>query len=452
MRGEWRLTTAGLSHPLTARRPGGRGRSAGPRGMKRTFSAILVAALSGTLAAPPALSQATFSPTTSDASSAFEAQLSLDIGSVGLAGDRPQSRSDVLFDLDAELKLETFTMSGRRWGFVLGGRVERDSGRRAWGGQVGNCPAGSADCATVLVGGTARAVRAASSGFQSAATDVDDGTRTALQSGYGFVDIGWGELRMGYGAGAAELDPASGPTAFRLSRADGGRVDLTGLSGARTRNLSSAVSPKLVYRSIAVGQSSSIGSLRIALSFTPRVRDCGVDACAWQAGPAGLISPVFDDVWELGGRYEISRGDNEFAFSLGLSEGAEANGLAGFAGISTRDAGFRWTHGAFSAGARWLRSNNGVDGDGAYEAWSVSAAIEQGAWLTALELARFSDDLVHVDGQTVQLSASRLVGEHWVVGGGLQASTRDDPVIGPFGRAQNRLNGSAAFIELGWQF
>ncbi|WP_339746297.1 hypothetical protein [uncultured Maricaulis sp.] len=357
-----------------------------------------------------------------------------------------------MFDVDAELKLETFTASGQRWGFVLGGRLERDSGRRAWGGRVGNCPAGSGDCATILVDGTPRGVRAASSGFQSAVTEADEGTRIALQSGYGYLDIGWGELRMGYGAGAADLDPASGPTAFRLSRADGGRVDLTGLSGARTRNLTSGVSPKLVYRSIAVGQSSSIGSLRIALSFTPRVRDCGVDACAWRAGPAGLLSPVSDDVWEFGGRYEIRRGEHEFAASLGLSEGAEATGLAGFAGISTRDVGLRWTHGGLSAGARWLRSNNGVASDGAYEAWSVSAALEQGPWLTALELARFSDDLVHVDGQTVQLSASRLVGEHWVVGGGIQAASRDDPVTGPLGRSETRLNGSAIFLELGWQF
>lgn len=451
-KGWWRLTTACLSHPLTARRPGGRGRTAGPRGMKRTFSAILFAALSGLLAGPPAFSQSAQSQSTFDALDADLPELRIDLGAVWLAGSDAAPSNGFLYDIDAELVIETFTDAGRRWGIVLGGRVEHDTGRRGWGGPVGDCPPGTADCAQVMVDGTVRAVRAGSSGFQSAVSEPGDGTRIAVQSGYGFLDIGWGELRAGYGAGAADLDPERGPTAFRLSRADGGRVDLTGLSGARTRNLSSGSAPKIVFRSIAIGQSSSVGSVRIASSFTPRVRDCGVDHCAWGAGPAGLVSPVFDNVWEMGVRYEILRGENEFAFSLGLSEGAETSGVSGFAGLSTQDAGFRWTRGPVSAGARWLLSNNGLAADGAYQAWSVSAAYEQGAWLTALELARFSDDLVHVDGQTLQLSASRLIGERWVFGGGIQSASRDEPVITPSGRRQNRLSGIAIFAELGWQF
>ncbi|WP_417495043.1 hypothetical protein [Maricaulis sp.] len=415
--------------------------------MKRTSSAIIVAALSGALAGPPAFSQSILNSTDGG-----QAEVRIDIGAVWLAGNDAAPSGEFLYDIDAELAFESFTDSGRRWGFVLGGRVEQDSGRRGWGGRVGHCPAGSVDCASALVEGSGRAVRAGVSGFQSGVSESGGGVRLALQSGYGFLDIGWGEVRVGYGAGAADLDPERGPSAFRLSRADGGRVDLTGLSGARTRNLSSGNAFKLVYRSIAIGQSSSVGSLRIASSFTPRIRDCGVDHCAWQAGPAGLVSPVFDNVWEFGARYEILRGENEFAFSLGFSDGAEATGIAGFTGVRTQDAGFHWSRGPVSAGARWLRSNNGIAADGAYEAWSVSAAYEYGAWLTAFELARFSDDLVHVDGQTLQLSASRLIGERWVLGGGIQAASRDEPVATPLGRAQIELSGTAVFAELGWQF
>lgn len=446
-KGLWRLTRACQSHPLTTRRPGGRGRTAGPRGMKRTSSAILVAALSGILAGPPALSQTTIGATDGD-----QPELRIDVGAVWLSGSDAAASSEILYDIDAELEFESFTDSGRRWGFVLGARIERDSGRRAWGGRVGDCPAGLGDCASTLVDGSVRPVRSTASGFQSAVPGYGDGTRIALQSGYGFLDIGWGEVRAGYGPGAADLDAARGPSAFRLSRADSGRVDLTGLSGARTRNLSSGNAFKLVYRSIAIGQSSSVGSLRIASSFTPRIRDCGVDHCAWQAGPAGSVSPVFDNVWEFGARYEILRGENEFAFSLGLSEGAEASGISGFTGLSTQDAGFHWSRGSFSAGARWLQSNNGIGSDGGYEAWSVSVAMEQGSWLTALELAQFSDDLVHVDGRTVQLSASRLIGERWVLGGGIQAARREEPVVTLSGREQIELTATAIFVELGWQF
>lgn len=416
--------------------------------MKRTFSAIIIAALSGTFAGPPAFSQ-----TSSDQTYAgFEPQLRLDIGSVVLVGQDSSADGDVLFDLDAELELENFTAAGRRWGFVVGGRIEHDPGRRAWGGQAGDCAPGTADCASLSVAGISRPVRGATSGFQSAVAERSDSIRLALQSAYGFLDIGWGELRLGYGAGAADLDAEQGPSAFRLSRADGGRVDLTGLSGARTRNLSSGTSPKLVFRSIALGQTSSIGALRASASFTPEVRDCGVDHCAWGDGPGGLLGPAFENVWEVGARYEIRRGEHEIAVSLGFSEGGDATGYPGFTGISSRDAGISWTRGDFSAGARWFRSNNGIAANGDYEAWSVSAGLERGPWLTTLEWARFSDDLVHVDGETVQLSASRLIGEHWVLGGGIQAASRDDPVVRPSGREDIRLRGEAVFAELGWQF
>ena len=376
----------------------------------------------------------------------------LDIASVLLAGAAGEAGDGLLFDLDAELAFESFTSSGRRWGFVAGGRAERDGSRTAWGGLAGDCPAAFGDCASIMVGGQLHPVRAPVSGFQSVATERDDALRLALTSAYAFVDLGWGEVRLGYGPGAADLDPEQGPTAFRLSRADGGRVDLTGLSGARTRNLSSGRSPKLVFRSITLGQTSTIGAFRVSSSFTPAVRDCGVDHCARDNGPAGLLVPEFDNVWEIAGRYEIRRGDHEYAFSLGASQGDAASNIAGFAGISTRDAGFSWTHGALSAGARWLRSNNGVDGDGSYEAWSASIGLESGPWLTTLEAARFSDDLAHVDGQTWQLSTSRLVGDHWIVGGGVQHADRHDPFATSTGRRQIRLDGSAVFLELGWQF
>jgi hypothetical protein len=423
----------------------------------RTISAIIIAALSGALAVPPAFGQIGIVPGRDVAPpnpyfDSVETTFRLDAGLVAIPDPGENLENQLLFDVSAGVELEVLTENGRRWGVVGALRAERDSGRRGWGGRIGNCPPGTGDCATVLVAGVAHAVRNPVSGFHTSGAGGADDTRLAVEEAYGFVHTGWGELRLGYGAGAADIDAERGPTAFRLSRADGGRVDLTGLSGARTTNMTSGRSPKIMFRSIQLGQVSSVGVGRVTVSYTPAVRECGVDVCASEYGPAGLLSPVFDDVVELGGRYEIHRGEHEFAASVGYALGQDATDRAGFDHIRTVDFGLSWRRGDWRAGARWLRSNSGATGDGDYEAWSISGGYEIGDWLAALEFAVFSDDLVHVDGRSAQLSASKLLGDRWVVGGGLQAAEREDPVISLGGRRRVLLENTQLFVELGWQF
>ena len=69
-----------------------------------------------------------------------------------------------------------------------------------------------------------------------------------------------------------------------------------------------------------------------------------------------------------------------------------------------------------------------------------------------LEYAGFSDNSVHVDGDSWQLGGSRLIGERWVAGFGVLAQTRDAPEITPTGRRQNSQDGVTGFLEFGWQF
>lgn len=407
---------------------------------------MTIAALSGALTGPPAFAFQ------SDLEDSTTVELRLDAGMVLAAGSSRIDDPALLFDIDAGLDVEALTDSGRRWGFVLGGRVEQDSGRRAWGGLAGNCPAGTGDCASVSENALALPVESPVSGFYTSGPAQDDDLRAALQDAHLFVHTGWGEWRVGYGAGAGQLDAAAGPTAFRLSRADNGRVDLTGLSGARTWNYASGWSPKLVFRSIQLGQVSTVGLFRVSASYTPSVRDCGVDACAREYGAAGRVSPVSDSVLELAGRYDVRRGEHDFAVSFSVSRGDDATGRPEFAGIETQTLGLSWQSGAWRAGVRLLDSNSGAAADAGYSARSVSLGYEMGDWLTTLEWAGFSDDLAHVDGSNWQISASKLVGEHWVIGGGLQSGQRQNPVILQTGRRQIEDEAMAAFIELGWRF
>ncbi|WP_203291081.1 porin [Maricaulis parjimensis] len=407
--------------------------------MKRTFGAISIAALSGAIAGPPAFPQDAFSDPYSD----FETEstrLDIQAGTVLRAGD---GASDILFDLDGDVTFERFNEAGRRSGLVLGGRVQSENGHRGFGGLAGNCPPGQGDCA---------GLQGPASGLRTAGAPEGDDTRGVLDTAYIFHETGWGELRIGRTEGAARQDHTGGPRAFRLSRADGGRVDTGGLQGARTENFSSGQDAKILFRSIALGQETSVGTLRASASWTPSVRMCGLDHCAREYGLAGLVSPVFDDVLELGVHYALRRGDHEFEASLGLSHGDDATGLPGFDGLRAYDLGVRWAHGAWSAGARAFVSDNGLSQEAGYRAWSASAGYESGDWLWTLEYAGFSDDAVHVDGTSWQAGGSRLLGERWIAGFGVQAQERQEPVWTPAGRQKSNTDSLTAFLELGWQF
>ena len=420
--------------------------------MIRTFSALTIAALSVALTGPSATAQS------NESSSAFRTfentnfEFQLDIGSVIAAGSNRDVDQKLLFDMQAGFEIETLTDAGRRWGVVATARVERDSGRRAWGGRIGDCPQEQSVCASHFDGVSSRPILAPVSGLFTVGPDRSDGTRLALEAGYAYVHTGWGEFRFGYGSGAADTDTESGPSAFRLTRADGGRVDLTGLSYARTRNLTSGFSPKLVFRSIQLGQVSSIGVGRVSVSYTPEVRDCGVDFCAREYGPSGLLSPLSDSVWEVSARYEVHREEHEIAISIGFSDSEDATGRSGFEGVEVQNIGISWANGPWSAGANWLRSNNGISWQNGYQAWSVSTGYEKGPWITVLEYAQFQDDLVHAEGGTTQISASRLMGDRWILGGGLQWADLDEPVLIGSNRVTLNRDASSAFFELGWQF
>jgi hypothetical protein len=407
--------------------------------MKRTSSAIFIAALSGAIAGPPAfLSSQAFAD--DDVFGAPEVRLSFDAGAVLSAGDRD---TELLFDLEGDLTLETFTQAGRPYGLVVGGRAQRDRGTRPFGGLAGQCPPGLGDCASL---------EGPVSGLRAHGAPGETGVRAELDAAYVFYDTGWGEIRLGRGDGAARLDDVSGPTAFRLTRADGGRVATSGLAGANTVNHAASQDAKLVFRSIALGQEISVGTLRASVSWTPSVRHCGVDACAREYGPAGLVSPVTDNVLEVGVHYAIRRGDHVVDVSASLSDGEDATGHAGFEGLQTRTVGLRWENGAWSAGGRYLSSNNGVSADAGYTAWSASAGYETGPWLLTLEYAGFNDSALHVSGESWQFGGSRLIGERWIAGLGLQSASRSEPELTVTGRRQVDRDSVNAFAELGWQF
>ena len=422
--------------------------------MKRTTSAILFAALSGTLAGPPASAQDAdfpdYDPFAADDVSVVSWRA--DIGLVLLAGDMPDGDAEVLADIELGFDFETFTEAGRRWGFVLTGHAERDLTGNSHGGRVGDCPPGTGDCAAAGPNGSPMTPIAPGSGLFSGGSGSSDRVRAMISDAYLFADTGWGELRLGYGSGAARLDPVGGPAAARLVRADGGHLQAGGRTAIRTETPFSGHDPKLVFRSIALGQETSVGTIRVAASYTPEVSQCGVDYCPRRTGETGQVSAISTDVAELSVTYNLRRGEHQWAFSAATSKADGVDGVVGFEPISSLDAGLSWCWNDWLAGGRWQRSNNGVAADGDLETWSASIGLEQGDWLTAVEYAAFSDDFIHADGETWQAAASRLVGESGLVAFGIQSVTTQEPFIRASGRTRQSDRSTTAFVELGWRY
>ena len=420
---------------------GGTGPIGGAASAMRTLSAISIAAVSAALAAPPAIPQ--FQGFDADFS-AVETEFSAAVDLVAAVGDEVDET--LLGDVDLRLDIETITDDGLRWGAVIGFRAQQDGGRRALGARTGDCPAGAADCASL--GGIA--ARGLTGGFYTEGAQEDIGPRAGLETGYLYARSGLGELRLGYGPGAAALDGEAAESAFRLTRADGALVDPTGLAGARTLNAASGFAPKLFLRSAAFGQTSTIGTVRAAFSWTPEAEGCGVDVCIHEPTPGGPIAPQLGAVYELAAEYEISRGLNVFTLNFGAARGDVAS-LAGADDLEANNASLSWRREAWAGRLAWLRSNNGVlDGD--YEAFSASLSYELGDWPTAFEAARYSDDFAHVDGTGFQLGASRLLGEAWILGGGLRYDERESPALTGLGRRSESDEAASAFLELGWRF
>ncbi len=335
---------------------------------------------------------------------------------VALSGEDDDARR--VLDIALRGRAEAFTDTGLRYGAQVELGVRRDPGReglsRAVAGLAG--PGGAV------------------SGLPADPARLDD-MRAGVETASVFVKGPWGEVRAGRGEGAAALEAAALPGAFRVMRADDARADLSGLAVARTRDTLSGRAAKLTVRS------ARLFGVRASASYTPDADDCSLDSC-----PDGAVSA--EGVVEAGLSFDhASRDAGRWSVSLGAALG-EADPAPGLPVGRAEDphalsARLAWRRGDLSLGAGWLRSNDGFD-DGRYEAWSASAALERGDWLFAAEASRAEIEPVSIEVRAVQLGASRLLPGGAVAGIGWTRLEEDTP-----GGSQET---SFLFLEAGLRF
>ncbi len=312
------------------------------------------------------------------------------------AAERAGQPRHVFFDAGARIEAERFLENGWRIGFESGYRGRRDDGRRGVGlsGQAGGA-------------------------FSGRAFDPDDpsGARGDLETAALFLRTGWGELRAGRDEGAAAREAAQPLLPLRLHRLDLLRLDPSGRNLVRTRNTLTGRAAKLTV------SSRRFFGVRASASWTPEPDDCGLDACP----PRSLdlengveLGASFDHVFRGSGLAVLA--SVEAASAQRGPDAAVTPGLEGEDpwALSGR---FAVSRGGWSAGVSALETNDGF-ASGGYAAIAGFLAYERGDWLAALEAGDAASDLSGEDGRRVQASASRLIGDHWVAGGGLAWSRR----------------------------
>ncbi|MEE2565357.1 porin [Hyphobacterium marinum] len=415
--------------------------------------AIYSGAVIAMLAATPAHSQSDNSTTNSARLGAFELESDFDAGLVAAAGDSFGRFSGLFADLDARIQAEAITDAGVRWGAVVRLRAQADHGRNGFDGQAGSCLATGpgSDCH----GFGARSL--ATGRYNSVETGSPDRIQAAAEAAYGYVRFGWGEIRAGRTQGAAALDQPLPPSAFRLVNAGGGPIDPTGLEAGLARNSLSGFSTRVLVRS------ERVLGLRAALSYTGQSEGCGVDYCVHETTdgtvtpPVGAPVPVrlqgntlnsvieagvsFDHTFRDAGRVELGAG-------LLLAEPDRA--APGSDDVRSWSVSGRWTFEDWSAGFSHLdvRQTAGQ----AYQATAAAISLDRGDWRFAAEGALSSDDFLHEESRLVQIGASRLVGDHALIGAGVRTIDTDGALSTAGGRVQVRRSATSFFVELGVRY
>jgi hypothetical protein len=382
----------------------------------RFAAACSAAALLGMTAHAPAAAAA-------DLPGGLQAKAEADMDLV-LAPDSAAARSGPYGALTLRWRADAVRASGLRWGIDVAADAVTGDGRRGLARLLDDCPA----CPQALDG---RALAGLVTGLSGETGGAPSRGEAGLSEASLWMQSGFVRLRAGIADGAAGQERPDLPGALRTLRADGGLIDPTGLALIDTGLSLAGPAPGVSI------QSRRLIGLRATASYTP---DAGWRSVgrARAAGP-DLAHIDVRDVWALAASFD--RRSPQSGVRWRAYAGAETGRAAGPDAALMRDpwlvsARVARSAGDVSLGAAWLKTNDGLPGAD-YEAVSASASLERGDWLFSAEAGAARAGLAQRDGRTLQLSASRLIGDHAVIG--LAASLGQETGPGVQDRRRARL-------------
>lgn len=348
-----------------------------------------------------------------------------------------------LFDGSVVVTQTTDFSNGLRMEWRGEVRLQKDADSRpAFAGVLGNCPGGTAGCATV--GGTLSPVSAAT-GIAASGGPVNEEGFAAIEGASMALSGSWGEGIVGLDAGAAARLDARAPAVLQSVSAFSSGLDPSGLVTARARNDVTGSSFKATY------MSPRWLGFRLGASWTPEANHRSADFDPRLDGP-GLAGAELQNVFEgaLSFARQFREADLRVRAAVTGVVAERGSAYAQFGDYEAWGAGLELEKAGWTGGVRWLTSNNAwAAGNGDYEAVEAGLKREAGPWTFGLEAGWAQDDLLKTEGLSGLVAVRRSFGEHVDVGLGYLHAEADLPqAAGGFGLIEARNSGLIAELSV----
>ncbi|MEM6414621.1 MAG: porin [Pseudomonadota bacterium] len=291
-----------------------------------------------------------------------------------------------------------------------------------------------------------------------------------LQGAYAFARGGFGRFSIGREQGVARSLAVTAPTIFQSFNVNDWRTDLSGLNDIHTVNDFSGYATKFSYMPPANLLGGAIGSLRLGVSYSPSLIDCGERLCApsdrFGLSPdALLLSDVsnWSDVVEAAAYYQKSvkfGGPDRLLLGFGASfVTAEENALVTepiFSDYQAISLGLNLGYRGVTLGGSVKTTNAGFNqgGEDNYLAFDAGVTFktgeEKGDWGFMLGYGRSEADLIgptildqllFQDTQSAQAGVTYYLGRGIAIGAAAQFVEATKPL--PTGR-----DGEAASVVI----
>ncbi len=322
----------------------------------------------------------------------------------------PDAGESFLYTLRGAFEANFVLDSGAIVGFRSSGGLDKDNpARPGFSGVIGPAPAIAAPSG-------------AFSGLARGASPGDAGPRARVETGYIYIEGGYGELRAGLDDGVATRFHEGAPSLFRHAALVNPTLDPAAQVLARTDHDLTGPSLKVSYAT------PRILGVRAGVSLTPEANASGLDRNP-ASGPdienaAEVAVNVSRRLPRSGVRLRAGAAYSEA--DAAQADAAQAALPGAYDRVETWSAGGSVEFSSLAFGASYLTSNNGLAVTGGdYSALSAGLRMSFGRIDAGLEFVDAADDAARTESDAVGLSLGRDFGENVrVVGGWQRLSTR----------------------------
>lgn len=310
----------------------------------------------------------------------------------------------VLFTLRGAFEANYVLQSGAEIGFRASGGLDKDHPARAgFSGVIGPAETGGAPAG-------------AFSGLARGPAEEDRGARGRIETGYIYIDGGYGELRAGLDEGVAARFFEGGPSLFRHASLANPSLDPSGANIARTDHDLTGPSLKVSYAT------PRILGVRAGVSLTPEANTAGLDRDP-DRNPGGALAPDIENALEvaLNVSRRLPRSGVRLRAGAAYSQADAAQAaLPGvYDQVETWSAGGSVEFSSLAFGASYLESNNGFAGiSGDYSALSGALRVNFGDIDAGLEMSDAEDEPLRAESESIGFFLARDLGDNVRMAGG----------------------------------